>query len=54
MMRNTFATRWIEAGMRLKDVSEFFGHTSVTTTEMHTHVTIGHLINSFDKFEATR
>ncbi|SDP10670.1 tyrosine-type recombinase/integrase [Desulforhopalus singaporensis] len=52
MMRHTFATRWIEAGMPLKDVSEFLGHLAVKTTEICTKITPDHLINSFNRYSS--
>lgn len=49
-MRHSFATRKLEKGMPLYDVSKLLGHTTVTTTEMYAHVTKEHLSASLEKY----
>lgn len=49
MLRHTFATHMLNGGADLKSVSEMLGHSSLTTTELYTHVTFNRLREAYNK-----
>jgi integrase/recombinase XerC len=49
MLRHACATHLLESSGSIRDVQEFLGHASISTTQIYTHLKAQHLFEAYDK-----